>query len=129
MSSTGSTQELTYPEFQTLVATLYNGPSQPSVGGIAKQLGVGYSMVYRALKRGGIKRRRQGPPRTDFLKGSKSDHVAQLLVTNHGLRPGDVGWMSQQDIADQVGCTRQLVKEVYSKMKERGLVNVTWRTT
>jgi len=115
--------------FEAAVVKLYTGVEQPTVGQIAKQLGVGYSVIYRVLKMRGIKRRPKGPARIGFLKGSKSDMAYQLLVTNHHLKPGDAGYMSQADIADAVGCTRELVKGVYTKMKERGMVDVTWRTT
>jgi hypothetical protein len=117
------------PNFDSAVVSLYNGVEQPTVGQIAKRLGVGYSVVYRVLKLRGIKRRPKGPARIGFLKGSKSDMAYQLLVTNHHLKPGDPGYMSQADIADAVGCTRELVKGVYTKMKERGMIDVTWRTT
>jgi CRP-like cAMP-binding protein len=114
------TRELTVDQFDSLVATMYDDITQPTVGTIASQLGVGYSVVYRALKRKGVRRRPQGPVRIGFLAGSKSDQVAQLLVTNHPLHRNNPMRLSHTDIAHKVGCTRELVRNVCAKLKARG---------
>jgi DNA-binding MarR family transcriptional regulator len=116
------TRELTLDEFDNLVVLLYADPTKPTVGYLADYLGVGYSVVYRALKRQGVRRRLQGPSRVDFIPGSKSAKAATLLVTNSYRKRTDPQWVSQAKIARQVGCTRELVKKVLDKLRERGRI-------
>jgi hypothetical protein len=121
-TNVASPRELTVQEFDNLVVLLYADTTKPTVGHLASYLGVGYSVVYRALVRKGVKRRPQGPVRIDFLPGSKSARAAALLVTNSFRRKTDPQWVSQATIARQVGCTRELVKKVYDKLKQRGRI-------
>ena len=117
-------RELSREEFTRLVTVMYeDGTTMYTVGDIASELGVGYSVVYRALRGNAVKMRSQGPIRTEsgFRDGSKSARVAATLVTNY-WKPRDSPRPHYTVIAKQEGCTRELVLQVRKKLMAMGKI-------
>jgi hypothetical protein len=94
-----------------------------TVGRIASELGVGYSVVYRALRGAKVKLRSQGPIRTEtgFRDGSKSAKVAKVLVTNYWKKHGEPRPHYTQ-VAKDIHCSRELVLQVRKKLLAMGKI-------